>query len=168
MNCRHCGETNQNHARYCNYCGRRLEPAVPKLKAPYDSAYGFWQVSTEGDVEGRSIRSLGTYEGFIDEIAQRLAGQCYYALTFHKIDPKLTNIQLSDVKQVNVTLDIDSGSWDMSQEQRRAAFKELLKGRPVDVLDGTSYASCTLVFKKTPQQTPASTAPASEPPTNLP
>lgn len=148
MNCRECGETNKAGARYCNYCGRRMpDPVAPTLKAPYDTAYGLWQVTTEGDVEGRSIVGLGTYEGFIDEIAQRLAGQCYYSLHFRKIDPKLENVKTSDIKQTNVHLDIASGTWDMSPEQRKAAFCQLLKGRPVDVLDGTAYASVTLVFK---------------------
>ena len=48
------------------------------IKAPYDKVYGLWNVTTEGDCEGRSVRNLGTYEGNIDEIAFALADKCFY------------------------------------------------------------------------------------------
>ena len=42
--------------------------------------YGLWQVSTEGDCEGRTIKSLGLWEGFIDDIALHLADRVMYNL----------------------------------------------------------------------------------------
>lgn len=42
--------------------------------------YGLWQVSTEGDCEGRSTKSLGVWEGFIDDIALHLADKVMYNL----------------------------------------------------------------------------------------
>ena len=34
-----------------------------KLAESYKKAYGFWEVTTEGDCEGRSVSRLGIYEG---------------------------------------------------------------------------------------------------------
>ena len=37
------------------------------VKPPYDNPYGIWEVTTEGDCEGRTTRRLGVYSGYIDE-----------------------------------------------------------------------------------------------------
>lgn len=55
---------------------------MAEFKKPYDKAYGFWHVTTEGDCEGRSITDLGVFEGNIDTIALALADRCYYSLRF--------------------------------------------------------------------------------------
>lgn len=47
-----------------------------------------WQVTTEGDCEGRSTKTLGYFKGGVDEIAMHLANQCYYTLSFSKIEVK--------------------------------------------------------------------------------
>lgn len=41
---------------------------------------------TEGDCEGKSTRTLGTYKGWLDEIALHLADKTYYSLTFTKLN----------------------------------------------------------------------------------
>ena len=46
----------------------------------------WWRVETEGDVEGRSIVSLGVHYGHIAEIAFMLADKSYYVLDF-KVSP---------------------------------------------------------------------------------
>jgi hypothetical protein len=51
-----------------------------------DNLYGIWVVTTEGDCEGKSTKTLGCYRGFVDEIAFRLADKAYYALTFTESD----------------------------------------------------------------------------------
>ena len=61
---------------------------MAEFKKPYDKAYGFWHVTTEGDCEGRSITDLGVFEGNIDTIALALADRCYYyTLYFTAVDP---------------------------------------------------------------------------------
>lgn len=61
---------------------------MAEFKKPYDKAYGFWHVTTEGDCEGRSITDLGVFEGNIDTIALALADRCYYySLYFTAVDP---------------------------------------------------------------------------------
>lgn len=45
--------------------------------------YGRWQVLTEGDCEGRSPRQIiGVFDGFPDEIAERLLGHEMFSFTF--------------------------------------------------------------------------------------
>jgi hypothetical protein len=48
------------------------------VKNPYKSPVRWWKVTTEGDVEGRSIRDLGIHYGHVAEIALGLNdGPCY-------------------------------------------------------------------------------------------
>lgn len=35
---------------------------MAEFKKPYDKAYEFWHVTTEGDCEGRSTTDLGVFE----------------------------------------------------------------------------------------------------------
>ena len=49
--------------------------------------YGTWSVTTEGDVEGRTIRHLGVFTGNFDEIALYLAKDSYYGLKFASVPP---------------------------------------------------------------------------------
>ena len=107
--------------------------------------YGTWRVTTEGDCEGRSIRELGTYTGYIDEIGLYLADKQYYALQFRLIDPQPSKFTPSRTS-VNISLDIDSGTWDMSAKQRKEYFKKMLgvRSNDIQIEDGKSYASVTI------------------------
>ena len=53
----------------------------------WENPVGFWEVSTEGDCEGRSMRRLGIFNGHFCDIAFGLADKCCYSLHFRKIDP---------------------------------------------------------------------------------
>lgn len=158
MQCPACGRKYANNSKFCSDDGTKLlveaEVAgmVQPLKEPYNNPYGLWIVSTEGDVEGRTTRQLGSYEGYLDEIAQRLASEAYYSLTFRKAkelpykdDPK------EYPKSVSVTLDIGSGSWDWDRKDRAATVADLLKDRPVMVTEGQYFASVILKFKEQEQ-----------------
>ena len=112
----------------------------------YANPYGLWHVTTEGNCEGKSITYLGTHEGFLDVIAQQLAYKSYYALQFTKVNPTSLAAVKPDAKRVNVSLDIASGTWKLSNDERVEFFNSLLKDRPVTVTNGTSYASVTLNF----------------------
>ena len=97
-----------------------------KLAESYKKAYGFWEVTTEGDCEGRSVSRLGIYEGYIDEIALALADRCYYSLCFRPIDPRALDLTPKR-KSVEISFDIGSNTWDMDNDGIVAAFKEVLK-----------------------------------------
>lgn len=109
------------------------------------NSYGYWKVTTEGDVEGRTINHLGTYEGHIDEIAFALANKCMYSLRFEAA-PKLGDFPKNrSRKEVCISFDIGTGTWDMSMKERQKFFSEILKDRPVVVDQSTMFASVKLI-----------------------
>ena len=116
----------------------------------YDSSYGLWKVTTEGDCEGKTTRNLGIYEGNISDIAFYLKNKCEYSLRFSPA--KATKIDSDDVTHygcVNVSLDIDSGTWDMSPKDRVNYFEVLLytenREHIITVEPGPYFASVKLV-----------------------
>ena len=111
--------------------------------------YGTFIVTTEGDCEGRSTKDLGTYTGYIDEIAFALADKAYYSLCFHKVRPeKLDMTPKKDT--VKISLDIDSGTWNLSNINNEAInyFKHFFKNRDVEVISTHGYGSCIISTHK--------------------
>lgn len=115
-----------------------------------ESSYGYWNVHTEGDCEGRSVKNLGTFRGHIDEIAFHLADKCYYSLRFSPIEKdEITPEFLSNSDSVHVSLGIDTGTWDMKPDRRVDYFREILKDRTeVGVEDSMYYASVKLISRR--------------------
>ena len=120
-----------------------------KANPAYQNSFGWWSVTTEGDCEGKSTKNLGTYRGHIDEIAFHLADKCYYSLCFHRMkDEEMTDF-VPKKTSVNVSLDIDSGTWELQGQNRINFFVNMLKDRPgIFVDEGTSYSSVTLKTNK--------------------
>lgn len=87
----------------------------------YTNPYGTWQVTTEGDCEGRSTRNLGVYVGYLDDIAFALADKCFYSLRFTKICTEIP-VPESARENVSVSLDIKSNTWDMDGKDRVTYF----------------------------------------------
>lgn len=112
------------------------------MNSVYKNTYGTWQVTTEGDVEGRSTKPLGFFTGHVDEIALYLADKCYYSLCFKHIEP-VTDFTPTG-KSVNVTFDIDSKTWDLTPKERSEEITVLFKNRPVKISQGNAYASFTI------------------------
>ncbi len=94
------------------------------------NSYGTWSVRTEGDVEGKTMRTLGTFTGYVDEIALYLADECYYSLTFRGVEDVKTFKASRD--SVNITFDRDYGL---------EATKNFFKDRPVFIEKGNYYHS---------------------------
>ena len=116
----------------------------------YVNPYGLWKVETEGDCEGRSVRQLGIYEGYIDEIAFGLADKCYYSLQFTYLSKDDINQKFVPKKDsVNINLNIESKTWDLKPDERVKWFENFLIGRDVIVSRGSSYAAVTISNRKT-------------------
>lgn len=96
-------------------------------------SYGTFQVKTEGDIEGRSMVSLGIYTGFIDEIALYLADKCYYSLYFSKVSPEQP-IYRPTSDSVHISFEYQ---LDLTENE----VKTILKNRPVEVEVGQFYKS---------------------------
>lgn len=120
------------------------------LSEKYNSTHGTWQVTTEGDVEGRTTANLGTFTGWIDEIALWLANKSYYTLNFKKLDAQNAIVGAPTRKSVSVTLDIDSNTWGMTPDTRSATMAEIFarENRPVTISNGTGYASFNISTDK--------------------
>ena len=119
-------------------------------KSPYLNPFGTWVVTTEGDVEGRTVNHLGTFTGYIDEIALSLADKCYYSLKFEAIKP-VTSFEPTG-KSTVIALNIDSETWDMPSKERAVFFRKLLQDRPVIVEENGQFASVGISLSAKPAQ----------------
>jgi hypothetical protein len=136
MNC--CGK--EINTPFCPNCGKKIEPEI-KINEHYLEPYGLWKVTTEGDCEGRTIKNIGVYKGFIDEIALYLADQSCYSLKFKKLKQESMIIGAKTMRAVNVVLDIDSKTWDLNAEERVNCLSKVLSKRPVKISKSNYYAS---------------------------
>lgn len=65
---------------------KTIVPEKSALEKWSESPVGWWDVTTEGDCEGRSITQLGIHYGHVAEIAFSLGGSGGYSLRFQKTD----------------------------------------------------------------------------------
>lgn len=86
---------------------------------------GLWEVSTEGDCEGKSIKHLGTYQGSVLDIAKRLRGQEFYQLSFKEVktspNPVLTEKQC---KKSSVHFSVEGLSKEALAKELKGLVKE--------------------------------------------
>lgn len=76
-----CGEEISTKSwNHCPACGKDI-PSSDFNTNPV----GMWEVTTEGDCEGRTTKQLGVHEGHIVDIARNLASQTGYGLHFRKL-----------------------------------------------------------------------------------
>ncbi len=96
-------------------------------------AYGIWSVTTEGDCEGRTTTNLGIHQGFVDEIAFKLADKCYYYLRFEPVH--LDNLTGKNITATKVKIRFSNDS----------DLINTLHGRPVlikgDTIESTAKDS---------------------------
>lgn len=116
------------------------------LNPDYDTAWGIWRVTTEGDCEGRTTKELGVWEGYIDEIALHLADRVMYGLCFDVAESKSSSSLPPAGKEVNISFGINSGTWNMSREERLAVFDNIIarSNRPVRVEESNYFACVTI------------------------
>ena len=103
------------------------------LNPMYSNSLGLWEVTTEGDCEGRTTRDLGTYYGNFDEVAFHVADKVMYKLTLTKIEP--TNEFTPKADNVLIQFNMNSGMYHMTPEQTEPIWNSLLKDRPANVKD---------------------------------
>lgn len=150
--CKQCNQEYIDDKKYCSACGNKLinkvlEHSYHQLSKEYQNIYGTWKVTTEGDCEGRTVKNLGIFIGNIDDIALHLADKNYYSLNFQKVED-IDKIKYSDKRnKVDIALDIESKTWDMTSEERVKAMQLLFNGRPVEIEKSNYYAS--FIIKRT-------------------
>lgn len=108
-----------------------------KQKYLDSKGYGIWEVTTEGDCEGRSVKRLGRFEGYMDDIALALAPQTYYTLKFKLISPEDIKLPPKVRSSVMISLEYDAGIGGMTGDEQLAFVSKILAERPVTVRRGT-------------------------------
>jgi hypothetical protein len=138
-------------ARFCHNCGAESytkgKEHINLPKEPYNKVWGLWKVTTEGDVEGKTIKDLGIHKGFIDVIASNLAPSCFYSLRFTSVDVN-EYPEYKACKSVEVSLDHKSGLWDVKPSERVKIVSKIFEdaGRSVKIEEGRYYASVKIIF----------------------
>lgn len=116
------------------------EAQLKQIEQDNFNPYGVWEVTTEGDCEGRSTKRLGRHEGNIFDIAKSLGSQSFYSLNFKRVgylDVALIN-QPKKQKDVHITIN-DNG-------KRIDDITKIMKSAPEDVIVGQSnYHSCVKI-----------------------
>jgi len=121
-----------------------------------DSPIGVWKVTTEGDCEGRSTKTIGVFEGHVVDIALQLSKQTCYSLMFSPVaNPEVMCDGISSGDNVSLVLDIKSGTWPtgMDSKTRAIAINSWLnKDHPeyceyFDVTENNYYASVRITAK---------------------
>lgn len=124
-------------------------PAKPKFPV---SPIGWWNVTTEGDEEGRSTKQLGDYYGHIAEIAFHLADKCFYTLQFRE-SKKLWSEPCDEhgdainfkyyakSKNVWISFDIASDTWNLTPERRAVWVDKFLNAEGITVTGRSEYAT---------------------------
>lgn len=142
MNCLKCTKIITSESLYCNFCGSKQTQVISYTN--YNTPRGWWRVTTEGDCEGKSIKDLGIYEGYIDDIAKNLSQSAFYALHFEALEPQIVSKRTASSRD-SVEISIPTSVYN--KEEKKSFFQNLFRGRPVKIEPGT-YNSCVkLVFK---------------------
>jgi hypothetical protein len=130
---------------------RKAKPRDMKNGWP-TSPVGTWQVTTEGDCEGRTVKNLGVYKGHVADIAAMLADKTCYSLRFSPAQDPVVVQDNGKAISVALSLDIESGTWDIHGDQRADAIRAWLLRAPstreYEVGAGTYYAAVSLKLHK--------------------
>lgn len=105
-----------------------------------------WQVTTEGDCEGRTMKDLGYYEGNPVDIAFVLADKAMYSLTFSEVVATIVTpdeLDRTRSEEVSITFAMDS---KYSNVEDIAHFIKWLfiEHRPVHVAEMRAFNSVRL------------------------
>lgn len=88
---------------------RNIEPKKSALQEMSDSPVGWWEVTTEGDCEGRSTTKLGIHYGHVAEIALSL--RAGYSLRFVLANAGLHPKKNTPYKIIQKTVNVSFDCW---------------------------------------------------------
>lgn len=140
----------------CYDCWRREIPMKEKEvnhNSEYNipSRYGYWQVSTEGDEEGKSIRNLGVFHGNIDEIAFALADRVMWSLDFKQINPDDIPAPKNYKTRINICLDLKDVPYS-DYEKRIKIMQQMLSGTNISVEKGNAFGNVAIIRPEDPDR----------------
>lgn len=114
-----------SHKELKKFSDEELEREIQRRKnICYKSPKGLWEVTTEGDCEGKTTLHLGVYKGHVVDIALRLANKSYYGLHFkpaEEIPEEPTR------ESVHISLGYDSGVSKIEKNSRLKKVDEWMR-----------------------------------------
>lgn len=132
------------------------ETQCPAVKWSYGPV-GWWRVTTEGDVEGRTIKDLGWHYGHIVEIALCLGpGPCYkYEFSPPKDapdgmfgEPKVYPERRQVRRQATILIPSESGTGQLSSGMRVKWFRQWLDAEEVCVTESNHQSAVCIRLKE--------------------
>lgn len=109
---------------------KQTVPTKADPRTAYASPVGWWSVTTEADCEGRTTCYLGAFYGHVAEIAFSLADKCLYSLLFTPQRampaPQTSPVYTAARNGVWISLNIDSGTWNLRDKDRVKWFEKWL------------------------------------------
>lgn len=119
------------------------EARLKELEKASFNPYGKWEVTTEGDEEGRSAKRLGTHEGNIFDIAKHLSSQVFYALNFKRIG-------YMDIEEINRPTKLKTVQVRIYEDSTAISdIVKIIQSAPEDVSvsDGNYYDAVKFTYK---------------------
>lgn len=114
----------------------------------WSTPIGWWNVTTEGDCEGRTTSHLGKHFGHIADIAFALADKCYYSLQFRPFDkPELDIIPQRKATGRGVHISFYDGPL-CAQDPNIGNVSNWMNIEGVSVTDCNYYGAVTLTANK--------------------
>lgn len=117
---------------------------MSKISPEYLQPDQLWHITTEGDCEGKSTRSLGYYKGNIADIALYLADMALYSLNFTALNVKAPGAPTGD--SVDVSFGLGAVHHSCNNGDLAAALEPVL-GDKVKVTVGSHYQSINITTK---------------------
>lgn len=103
------------------------------------SAEHWWRVTTEGDIEGRTLKNLGRHYGTLYEVARKLSGAACWKLDFTWLSPESHREALSRARD-EVSISVGQINND--------ALASALRNIGVHAHAGGGASGVTLAFNK--------------------
>lgn len=92
------------------YSLEELREEIYQREKPSTDPIGLWNVTTEGDCEGRSIDKIGIHEGHFADIALQFAGRTAYSLSFSRAKPEEVKDYSGSETRVSVPYEVCSST----------------------------------------------------------
>ncbi len=112
---------------------------------------GWWRVTTEGDVEGRSVKFIGDYFGHVAEIALSVPDIPYYCYRFEPLNrPPIAPVTYTAVrKEAPICISFAPCKFDDSTLKW---YRSYLDAPEIDVFRGDCYANIMVAFPRTAEE----------------
>ena len=126
------------------------KPVTPSAETGWESPVGWWKVTTEGDVEGRSTTILGEFYGHIAEIAFGIPRNACYKYEFSPILNKapLKKYPSYFINRREAHIQFGVETWDrVKTEKGLADIKTWFDSEDVTVHMSNYYGSFAIRLK---------------------